>query len=206
MGKTRLSLETGLIPILTACPTVLAGSMLDGKVDFVTVAWTGVAASIPPSISIALQHHRYSLKGIRQNMSFSVNIPSIEQVKETDYCGIVSGAKRDKTSDCQFSLFYGNLQNAPLISQCPVNHACKVIQILDLGSHELVIGRIVETFVSEECLTGDRPDALKIRPFLFANGNYYSIGEHLGDAFSCGRTINESETSDAIREFEKHGK
>ncbi len=206
MSKRVLTHETGPVPILTACPTVLIGSKVDGKADFATVAWTGVAASVPPSISIALQHHRYTLKGIRQNMAFSVNIPSIDIVKETDYCGIVTGAKTDKASDCCFSVFYGKLATVPFIQQCPINHACEVVQILNLGSHELVVGRIVETHVSEECLTDGRPDALKIRPFVFANGKYFSLGEYLGDAFRCGSTINESTTATAVQEMQKQKK
>jgi flavin reductase (DIM6/NTAB) family NADH-FMN oxidoreductase RutF len=206
MAKKILTYETGPVPILTACPTVIVGSTVDGKADFATVAWTGVAASVPPSISIALQHHRFSLKGIRQNMSFSVNIPSIDMVKETDYCGIVTGAKTNKASDCRFTLFYGKLAAVPFIQQCPVNHACEVIQILNLGSHELVIGKIVETHVSEECFTDGRPDALKIKPFLFANGKYFSLGEYLGDAFRCGTAVNESATASALKEFEKQFK
>jgi flavin reductase (DIM6/NTAB) family NADH-FMN oxidoreductase RutF len=196
MGKIKLEQGTGPIPILAAYPVVIAGSMVDGKPDFATAAWTGVAASVPPAITIALQHHRYSLKGIRQNMAFSVNIPSLDQIKETDYCGIVSGSKTDKTRDCNFQLFYGKLETAPLIQQCPVNHVCEVVQILNLGSHELIVGRIVETFVSEDCLTEGRPDSVKMKPFFFANGSYFGMGEHKGTAFRVGNNINPSVKKD----------
>jgi flavin reductase (DIM6/NTAB) family NADH-FMN oxidoreductase RutF len=189
MAKIILETNKGTVPILPACPTVLVGAMVEGLVDFTTVAWTGVAASVPPTICIALQHHRYSLKGIRQNMSFSVNIPSTDLIKETDYCGMVSGSKTDKAADCHFTVFYGKLAGAPLIQQCPVNHVCEVVQILNLGSHELVVGRIVETHLAEEVLTDGRPDALKIRPFLFTNGKYFSLGEYQADAFRCGSSI-----------------
>jgi flavin reductase (DIM6/NTAB) family NADH-FMN oxidoreductase RutF len=206
MAKVILGTETGPVPILPACPTVIVGSMVEGKADFATVAWVGVAASLPPSISIGLQHHRYSLKGIRQNMVFSVNIPSTDIVKETDYCGIVSGSKTDKTADCRFTLFFGKLAGAPLIQQCPINHVCEVVQIVNLGSHELVVGKIVETHISEECLTGGRPDALKIKPFLFANGQYFSIGQYQDDAFRCGGAINQSRTEEALKEFRQQFK
>ena len=86
MNKKKLGPQTLLWPH----PATLVGSHVDGKPDFVAVAWTGVAASAPPAVTIALQHRRYSLKGIYQNRTFSVNIPSREQVRETDYCGIVS--------------------------------------------------------------------------------------------------------------------
>jgi flavin reductase (DIM6/NTAB) family NADH-FMN oxidoreductase RutF len=206
MGKIKMSPEAGPMPILAACPTVIVGANVNGKPDFATVAWTGVAASSPPSISVALQHHRYSLKGIRQNMSFSVNIPSADLVKETDYCGIISGSKTDKAADCQFRVFFGKLESAPLIEQCPINHSCEVIQILNLGSHELVVGRIVETHISEEFYTEGRPDANKMRPFLFANGKYYVLGELLADAFRVGRTIDPAKTEESLKEFERFRK
>ncbi len=119
MGKIKLEQGTGPVPILAAYPVVMAGAMVEGKPDFATAAWTGVAASVPPAITIALQHHRYSLKGIRQNMTFSVNIPSLDQIKETDYCGITSGAKTDKVKDCGYKIFYGQTRDRPPHSAVP---------------------------------------------------------------------------------------
>ena len=203
MAKMRLEPKAGPMPILGFYPTIMIGANVDGKPDFTTVAWTGVAASVPPHITIALQHHRYSLKGVRQNMSFSVNIPSTAQVKETDYCGLASGARVDKTADCGFSVFYGKLKNAPFIEQCPINHGCEVVQILNLGSHELIVGRIVDSHVSEECLTNGRPDPAKVNPFLFAGSGYYRIGEYLGDAFRCGIEINPKAKLDTLDEIKK---
>jgi flavin reductase (DIM6/NTAB) family NADH-FMN oxidoreductase RutF len=199
MGKVKLEQGTGPVPILAAYPVVIVGSLVNGKPDFATVAWTGVAASNPPAISIALQHHRYSLKGIRQNMTFSVNIPSADLIKETDYCGLVSGAKFDKVKDCGFKVFYGKSDTAPLIEQCPINHACEVVQILDLGSHELIIGRITETYVSQDYMTDGRTDDKKVNPLFFAYGGYSVLGKSAGRAFQIGREINPAAKIDAPR-------
>jgi len=203
MAKTVLEPKAGPMPILGFYPVIMIGVNVDGKPDFTTVAWTGVAASFPPSITIALQHHRHSLKGVRQNMAFSVNIPSMDLVKETDYCGLASGARIDKAADCRFTVFYGKVKSAPFIEQCPLNHACEVIQILNLGSHELIVGKIVETQVSEECLVNGRLDPDKVKPFLFAGLGYYSIGERLGDAFRCGIEINPKAKLDTLEEIKK---
>jgi flavin reductase (DIM6/NTAB) family NADH-FMN oxidoreductase RutF len=206
MAKVIMEAGKGPLPILSATPTVIVGALTDGRPDFATVAWTGVACSNPPHISIALQHHRYSLKGIRQNMVFSVNIPSEDLVKETDYCGLVTGAKADKARDCHFKVFSGKLEKAPFIEQCPVNHACEVVQILNLGSHELIIGKIVETFISEDCLTAGRPDSTKIKPVLFAGMQYVTTGKTLGPAFGVGKEINPGATWDTLVEFKKTAK
>jgi flavin reductase (DIM6/NTAB) family NADH-FMN oxidoreductase RutF len=203
MTKMKMEPKPGLLPILGAYPVIIIGTEVDGAVDFTTVAWTGVAASLPPSVTIALQHHRHSLKGVRQHMSFSVNVPGTGQVRETDFCGLASGRRVDKATECRFEVFYGKLEGVPFIRQCPVNHACEVIQILNLGSHELIVGKIVETFVSEDCLTDGRPDPAKIRPFMFTGPGYFALGEHCGNAFHCGRDINPKAKLDTLDELEK---
>ncbi len=176
-------------PMIWPHPTVLVGAMTDGKPDFAAVAWTGVAASNPASVTIALQPHRYSLKGINQNRTFSVNIPSTNLVKETDYCGLVSGADTDKVKDCKFKVFYGDIKTAPLIEQCPINMECEVSHILTLGSHHLVVGKVIETYISEDCFTDGHPDITKVKPFIFGPMKYYAVGEAFADAFKVGWEI-----------------
>ena len=180
-------------PLICAPPTVLVGTMVDGKPNFMAVAWCGVANSEPPMVSVAIRPARYTLKGIK-NKEFSVNIPSVDIVKEADYCGIVSGAKVDKVAVCKFNIFFGALRNAPLIEQCPVNLACQVEHILELGTHHLIIGRVMETHISDDCLTDGRPDIRKIKPFIYGMGSpaeYYPLGNAIGKGFSIGKDLAE---------------
>jgi flavin reductase (DIM6/NTAB) family NADH-FMN oxidoreductase RutF len=155
-------------------------------------AWCGIVNSRPPMLSVSLQHQRYTLKGVRQNNTFSINMPSADLVKETDYCGMVTGARTNKVADCRFEVFYGKLATAPLIEQCPVNLECRVAQMLDLGSHICILGQIEEVYITDFCLTDGEPDADKIRPFLRAAGagnHYRAFGNPIGEAFSIGEQI-----------------
>jgi flavin reductase (DIM6/NTAB) family NADH-FMN oxidoreductase RutF len=45
-----------------------------------------------------------------------------------------------------------------------VNLECKLKNSFDLGSHILLIGEIVETYLNEDCLTGGKVDPKKIDP------------------------------------------
>jgi flavin reductase (DIM6/NTAB) family NADH-FMN oxidoreductase RutF len=188
MKKITLGPQTLLYPM----PAFLIGANVGEKPNLMTAAWSGIACSTPPMLTVALQHHRYTLKGIKENGTFSVNVPNADQVKETDYCGIISGTKEDKVEQCNFSVFYGKLKNVPLIEQCPVNLECKVVHILTLGSHALVIGQIEEVHISEECITDGEPDPLKIDPIMYitgANKSYFKLGEVVGPAFKIGLEI-----------------
>jgi flavin reductase (DIM6/NTAB) family NADH-FMN oxidoreductase RutF len=179
-------------PWLIPNPTVLVGTIYDGKVNFAPFAWCGITGGEPPTVSVGIRHQRHTLKGIYQNRTFSVNVPSVDLLKETDYCGMVSGSQADKAKECGFKVFYGTLATAPLIEQCPINLECEVLHILNLGIHALVVGKIVQTHVSENCLTDDQPDILKIKPFVYSRGptaRYNAIGEVLGQAYDVGKGL-----------------
>jgi len=172
-------------------PTLLVGANVDGKANFLAVGGGGVANAEPPMIGVPIRHQRYTLKGIQQNLTFSINTPSIDLVRETDYCGITSGAKVDKVKVCQFKVFYGDLKTAPMIEQCPLNLECKVVQMLNLGSHSFVIGQVEGTYITESCLTDDKPDVNQIKPIIFnlEAGEYISSGEVVAKAFSIGQEL-----------------
>ena len=89
-------------------------------------------------------------------------------------------------------MFYGKLKDAPLIEQCPVNHECRVVHVLDLGSHLLFIGKIEQTYVSEDCLTDGKPDVNKIKPFIYVSSpaeRYQAFGQVIAQAFSIGKQL-----------------
>jgi flavin reductase (DIM6/NTAB) family NADH-FMN oxidoreductase RutF len=178
-------------PMMFPRPTLLVGANIDGKANFMTVGGGGAANADPPMISVPIRHHRYSLKGILQNLTFSVNMPSSDLVAEADYCGITSGTEVDKVSICKFTVFYGKLLTAPLIDQCPINLECKVVHILNLGSHALVIGQVEGAYVSEDCLTQGKPDVSKMKPLIYnhESSEYLAFGKVIAKAFSIGRQL-----------------
>ena len=185
MDKQKLGPQTLLFPM----PAVLVGALVDGKPNFMTAAWCGIAASSPPAISVGLQKIRHTLAGVKAQATFSINVPCTSLAAKVDYCGIYSGKKRDKSKI--FEIFYGVLKTAPLVQECPVNLECRLIHSLDLQSHELLIGEIVETHVSGDCMTAKKPDPAKIDPILYTPGSmhYQRLGEIIGKAFDMGKEL-----------------
>jgi flavin reductase (DIM6/NTAB) family NADH-FMN oxidoreductase RutF len=188
MAKVKLGKQTILYPM----PVLLIGSNVNDKPNIMTAAWGSIACMKPPMACIALNQIRYTLKGIKQNNTFSINVPSTDSVLETDYCGITPGSKVDKVEVCNFGIFYGALKTAPMIEQCPLNLECSVFQILNLGSHDLIIGKIEEVYINEDCLTDGKPDGSKIKPFNYLTGNnqsYHEVGKFIAKSFSAGKKL-----------------
>lgn len=192
MAKVKMGPRTSIYPM----PSLLVGANVDSKPNFMTVAWGNIANAEPPMAAVAIRASRYTRNGIEQNKTFSVNIPFADLVKETDYCGVASGAKEDKVKTCRFTVFYGKLGTAPMIEQCPINLECSVQHALKLGSHTLYVGLIEEVHLSEEYLTEGKLDADKINPLVFLGDpvrQYYTVGELQGKGFSIGLELKSQE-------------
>jgi flavin reductase (DIM6/NTAB) family NADH-FMN oxidoreductase RutF len=188
MKKVTLGPETYVYPK----PAFLIGANVNEKPNFMAAAWCGILNSEPPMIGVGIRPQRHTFKGVQQNSTFSVNVPSVNQMKEMDYCGIYSGVKEDKNKICGFTIFYGKLETAPLIEQFPVNLECKVVQELKLGSHFLFVGQIEEIHASEDALTNGLPDVEKIKPIIYSSGAekmYHGLGERIGPAHRAGMEL-----------------
>jgi flavin reductase (DIM6/NTAB) family NADH-FMN oxidoreductase RutF len=179
--KMKLGAKNLLFPTLT----ILVGSNINGKPNYITVAHCGIAAMM--HITISLRRGRYTSIGIKENGSFSVNLPSTEMVKETDYCGLVSGKDTDKSK--LFENFYGTLNTAPMIQGCPVNMECRLKQTVEFPTHELFIGEVVETYCDERYMKDGVPDLGGIQPILFGPGAYWKIGQPFAKTFNIGKEL-----------------
>ena len=187
IGKKELTPQC-LIPIR---PILIVGANVTGKANFFEVGGGGLVSSEPPMVALPIRHRRYTLKGILENRSFSINITSIKLVKEADYCGIVSGAETDKVKDCNFNVFYGKLVTAPMIEQCSINMECSIVHILGSNSHAIVIGQIDGTYISQEFLVEREPNFSKLAPLLWFvdESQYVTIGEVVGKSRHSGNEL-----------------
>lgn len=186
MEKIKIGKKNHLYP----SPTVLVGANVDGKPNYLNVSYCGIVNRVPAMLSISLNRNHYTYEGIKGHKTFSVNIPSVEMLAETDYCGIVSGREVDKGK--LFNTFYGESRDIPMIEECPINMECKVIEILDLGGSNItLIGEIIESYAEEQYLENGVPDLSKINPILLSmyEFNYYSIGEKIGQAWNVGKDV-----------------
>ena len=178
------------INLLYPTPTVLVGAVVNETPNFITIAHVGIVNHARPfliSLSMAKIHHTNA--GIKEHKAFSVNIPSENLVTETDYVGLVTGKKVDKSA--LFDVFYGELEKAPLIKTCPINMACRLHDTYDTPTHDLFVGEIVETYADDSVLDGDAVDISKVKPLLFdmSSKKYWSLGPALADCWRVGMTI-----------------
>ncbi|MDD1728297.1 MAG: flavin reductase family protein [Methanospirillum sp.] len=167
-------------------PVVIAGTLVKGRENYITLGAFGLMSLQPPIVYISSMKSHYSNIGIKENGFFSINIPSADMVQKTDFCGLVSG--RDINKSELFTSFYGLEKTAPMIQECPINFICKVIRIVDLPFNEVFIGEVIDYYADDECLDDNKPDPQRVNPMVLAGPSYRSIGQVVGVAFGEGRS------------------
>ncbi|MEJ2241238.1 MAG: flavin reductase family protein [Candidatus Bathyarchaeota archaeon] len=181
--KVDLGSKNCLYPL----PVTLIGAIVNDKPNYIAIAHVGIMDL--GSISLGISKIHYTNKGIKDNKTFSVNIPSIELIEKTDYCGLVSGKEVNKAE--LFKTFYGDLKTAPMIDECPINMECELIKTLDFPNHDIFIGKIVKTFCDKQVLNEGVLDLGKVQPFLFnlSDRSYWKLGEKIAKAWHIGKKL-----------------
>lgn len=183
MEKLKTKWKLPPIPL----PVALLGATVSGKSNFFTIVWFNMLHDDPPLIGAAMSKSHYTMKGIKENNTFSMNIPSSNMAEIVDYCGLYSGSQVDKS--LLFDVFYGELGTAPMVKECALNIECRLVDSKEFNTTELIIGEIVEVYCEEKYLTDNKPDYTKMDPMLFfmPDGPYFKAGDFLAKAFDVGR-------------------
>jgi flavin reductase (DIM6/NTAB) family NADH-FMN oxidoreductase RutF len=181
----KVKIEPG--PFVVPMPVVLIGAEVDGKANFMTAAFLGIVNFEPAIIACGLSPKHYTCRGIEAHKAFSLNLPSPELVEATDWCGLRTGEKVDKSR--VFETFSGELSGAPMIQRCRINVECKLTQTVPLAVDTAFFGEVVAVHVDDDALTHGKPDWSKIAPmiFTFPDKAYWKLGEYVAPAWQVGK-------------------
>ncbi len=178
---TKVNFKPG--NMLYPLPAVLVscGSMQDGKINLITVAWTGTVCTNPPKLYISVRPERHSYDMIRNSGEFVVNLTTRSMTRATDYCGVKSGRDVDKWKECRLTPIAADTVSCPMVEQAPVNIECKVDQVLELGSHHMFIADVTAVHVDEDLLDEKGTFHLeKAGLMAYSHGRYFDLGKELG--------------------------
>jgi len=127
----------------------------DGRDNALVVAYAGNCSLDPPMVMVGIVPSRHSYALIKEARCFVVNLVSPAQKKMYDYLGSHSGRDGDKFAAIGVKTAEALKINAPLLSDCPVNIECTVVDSVRTGTHEMFIGKIEYVHADEELLKDD---------------------------------------------------
>lgn len=189
--------------MLYPLPAVMVSCARNGeKPNIITVAWAGTVCTNPPMVSVSIRPERHSYGMIEESGEFVINLVTQELVRACDWCGVRSGLDHDKFAFCGLdALPAEGMTYAPLIAQSPVNIACRVVQKIPLGSHDLFLAKVVSIHVDPDGLDEKgRYDLDRAGLVAYSHGEYFALGRKLG---SFGYSVKKEKPSGREMEKEK---
>ncbi len=174
--KRSIGPSTCLAPLPAVIVTCGDGS----ENNAITLAWVGTVNSEPPMLTIAVRYSRYSLPLIERTGEFTVNLVDRALLRATDICGVTSGRDCDKFERAGITRAKGEKVSCPSVAESPVSIECKVRSRVDLGTHAVFFGEVVNVIAAEEYLKNGKLSVPEGRLVAYANGKYVGTGEALG--------------------------
>jgi len=171
MDKIKLSNGITTFPMPAAVISVGIGE----DANLITLAYVGKVCSQPPIIAISIQPRRHSYQLIEDHREFVINYPTINQLREMDYCGTRSGRDVNKWEELNLTKEKGSVVQVPLVKEFPWNMECKVIQRTELGTHVCYFGEVVAVHSDSNFVKNNNIDPDKINTFAYVSGNYIGL-------------------------------
>ena len=171
----------------------ILGTHLNNRVNFMALDWLTRVNFKPAMLGICVNKGNATHGAILDTGVYSINVPSADMVAVTDYTGLVSGKRVDKSG--LFEVFYGDLPAAPMIRACPLTMECRVEQRVELPTNSFFIAEIVNIYCDEQFLTGGNPDPEKIKPFVLTmpDNRFWSLGSCIGRAWDAGKNLQKNQ-------------
>ncbi len=147
-----------------------------GKPNIITLSWATPVSIKPPLIVVSISPRRHSHRLIQQTKEFVVNMPTIEMLDKTVFCGTTSGRSHDKFKEAKLTPIRARKVKAPLIKECVGHLECKLHSQYTAGDHTLFVGEIVEAYADKGVFRGSY-NLKKARMIFHIGGDKYSTLE-----------------------------
>ena len=160
--------------LINAGGVILVSSCYKDKANIITLAWHMPISKDPPLLGIAIAKSHFSYELIRKCEEFIINIPSMDLLKQTVYCGSIHGDKIDKFKEVGLTPEKAmRLVKTPRIKECIGNIECRLRDIKDIGDHGLFIGEAIYAS-AEEGLFSDTWQVDKTKLIFHLGGRFFT--------------------------------
>ncbi|MBR6472242.1 MAG: flavin reductase family protein [Firmicutes bacterium] len=162
--------------MLSPVPAVMASLGEGDEANIITIAWTGIINSKPPMTYVSIRKSRHSHDILMKTGEFVINLTTEALAEKADWCGVKSGRDFDKWKETGLTKEPASVVKCPMIAESPVNLECRVVEVKELGSHDMFMAEIVKVHVDEDIIDDDGHfDVVGAGLVAYIHGHYYGI-------------------------------
>ena len=135
----------------------------EGKANVITLAWSMPVSINPPMVVVSIAPKRHSHRLIEETKELVINIPTMNIVQETLFCGRRSGRTYDKFKETRLTTLPAKIVKPPIIKECVAHLECKLEEQITAGDHTLFIGRVLTAY-TDKGVFDEKFDVEKVKP------------------------------------------
>jgi len=144
-----------------------------GRANIITLAWSMPTSIDPPMVVISVAPKRLSHGMIEETGEFVVNVPTMGIVRETLFCGRISGTECDKFKEAPLTPLPAKKVHSPIIKECVAHLECKLVQQIPTGDHTLFVGEVLTAYVNKGVFTKTF-NIKKVKPVYHMGGDKFA--------------------------------
>ena len=171
--------------LLNHGPTVLVGSMHQGRNNIMAAAWAMPLDFDTPKIAVVIDKNTLTRELVDASGVLSLNVPCVAQRDLVMAAGGMSGKNvPDKLDRCQIQAFAAPETGVPLVQGCIAHLECRVLTATAhvAGPHDLILAEVIGAWADARVFSQgrwrfeDAPPELRSLHHV-AGGHFYAIGE-----------------------------
>jgi len=146
----------------------------EGKANIITLAWTTPISRHPPLLLLGITPKRYSHELIARTKEFVVNVPTMEIIRETLFCGRRTGRIYDKFKETGLTPLPAKMVRPPIIKECVAHLECKLRQQIPIGDRTLFVGEVLAAYVNDGVFPNYKFDLDKVKLTYHVGGDDFA--------------------------------
>ena len=141
-----------------------------GKTNIITLAWSMPASIDPPMLIVGIGPKRYSHELIEETEEFVVNVPTMEILRETLFCGRRTGREYNKFEETGLTPLPAKTVKPAIIKECVSHLECRLHQQITIGDHTLFVGEVLVAYADNEAFD-ERYNLQKVKLIYHMGGD-----------------------------------
>jgi flavin reductase (DIM6/NTAB) family NADH-FMN oxidoreductase RutF len=156
-------------------------------VNAAVISYVGVVCESPPVIGLAIRPARLSHQLILKAREFTLSLPTVDLLRDYDFCGTYSGRKVDKIKETELELESSGSINTPGLKRSPLILECRLREVMELSlkraSHDYFVADVVAVRRSADFRIENH------EAVVTTNYDYRQVGPSFGRAFKIHKVL-----------------
>jgi len=172
-----------LIGSIVPRPIAFVTSMNEeGVVNAAPFSFFNIVNNDPPMIMFSCNRMKDGeMKGTSRNIisnkEFVVHIVDEDNIEAINYTSINAPHGVSEIGLAGLTTVPAQIVKVPRVKECKIAMECRLVQHVDLGKSDVIIGEVVVFYVEDELIEGGRIDIDKLKPVSrLAGSTYGTIG------------------------------